>query len=315
MSEVSPTPVGGITSAGALLREARERAGMHIGALAVGLKVPVKKIEALEADRLDLLPDAVFARALASSIARTLKTDPAAILAALPQGLTPGLEVGRSVSRIGPAPLTIPALGTVQNILRKPAVLMGGLLVVGALALVFVPMSDPPPPGRTLSLPPSMPNSPTQSGLDTAEISAKIFSSESSVVIQGQSNPSQASHAATTTAPSAASPSLPPTLPASGKTLETAMVLGSGAEVQAKPGNTGLIQLNASGMTWVEVTDAAGVVQLRKTLVAGENASAGGVLPLRVIVGKVDATQVHVRGKPFDIAPLGKDNVARFEVR
>ena len=55
-------------SAGALLRQAREAAGLHVAALAVSLKVPVKKLEALESDRLDLLPDAVFARALASSM-------------------------------------------------------------------------------------------------------------------------------------------------------------------------------------------------------------------------------------------------------
>ena len=36
-------------TAGALLRQAREAAGLHIAALAVSLKVPVKKIEALEA--------------------------------------------------------------------------------------------------------------------------------------------------------------------------------------------------------------------------------------------------------------------------
>ena len=45
-------------SAGALLRSAREAAGLHIAALAVSLKVPVKKLEALEQDRMDLLPDA-----------------------------------------------------------------------------------------------------------------------------------------------------------------------------------------------------------------------------------------------------------------
>ena len=66
-------------SAGTLLRQAREAAGMHIGALSVSLKVPVKKLEALEADRLDLLPDAVFARALAASVCRTLKADPGPI--------------------------------------------------------------------------------------------------------------------------------------------------------------------------------------------------------------------------------------------
>ncbi|HPH15047.1 MAG TPA: helix-turn-helix transcriptional regulator, partial [Burkholderiaceae bacterium] len=67
-------------SAGALLRQAREAAGLHIAALAVSLKVPVKKLEALESDRLDLLPDAVFARALASSMCRALKIDAAPIL-------------------------------------------------------------------------------------------------------------------------------------------------------------------------------------------------------------------------------------------
>ena len=50
-----------------LLREAREAAGLHIAALAAALKVPVKKLEALEAGRYDELPDLTFARALASS--------------------------------------------------------------------------------------------------------------------------------------------------------------------------------------------------------------------------------------------------------
>ncbi|UUZ68449.1 helix-turn-helix domain-containing protein [Polaromonas sp. P2-4] len=49
-------------SAGTLLRDAREAAGLHIATLAVSLKVPVKKLEALEQDRFDLLPDLVFAR-------------------------------------------------------------------------------------------------------------------------------------------------------------------------------------------------------------------------------------------------------------
>src|SRR6187402_2552453 len=78
-------------TAGTLLRQAREAAGMHIAALAVSLKVPVKKLEALEADRFDLLPDAVFVRALASSVCRTLKVDPSPILEKLPQTAAPRL--------------------------------------------------------------------------------------------------------------------------------------------------------------------------------------------------------------------------------
>ena len=42
-----------VQSAGALIRQAREEAGLHIASLAMALKVPVKRLEALEADRFD----------------------------------------------------------------------------------------------------------------------------------------------------------------------------------------------------------------------------------------------------------------------
>ena len=64
MSEV-PEAAG--VTAGGLLREARQASGMHIAALAVALKVPVSKLEALEADNFGALPDTVFVRALASA--------------------------------------------------------------------------------------------------------------------------------------------------------------------------------------------------------------------------------------------------------
>lgn len=88
MSEV--VEATGVT-AGGLLREARQASGMHIAALAVALKVPVSKLEALEADNYGALPDTVFVRALASSMCRTLKLDPAPILALLPQSQSPRL--------------------------------------------------------------------------------------------------------------------------------------------------------------------------------------------------------------------------------
>ena len=36
-------------------------------------------------------------------------------------------------------------------------------------------------------------------------------------------------------------------------------------------------------------------------MAAGETAGATGALPLTVTVGSVDATEVQVRGKPFDL--------------
>ena len=67
------------TTAGEILKNARQAAGIHIEALAVALKVPVSKLEALESNNFDLLSDTVFLRALASSVCRVLKLDPASV--------------------------------------------------------------------------------------------------------------------------------------------------------------------------------------------------------------------------------------------
>lgn len=81
------------TTAGAVLRGYRTDLGLNIEVLAAAMHVPVAKLQALEDDRLDVLPDAVFARALALAACRQLKTDPAPVLALLPS---------QDVSRIAP---------------------------------------------------------------------------------------------------------------------------------------------------------------------------------------------------------------------
>src|SRR5512139_1471230 len=78
-------PLPAAATAGAMLRQARQAQGMHIAVLAAATKVPQRKLEALEADRFDELPDATFTRALAQTVCRTLKTDPAPVLALLPK--------------------------------------------------------------------------------------------------------------------------------------------------------------------------------------------------------------------------------------
>jgi cytoskeleton protein RodZ len=85
MNEPLVDQPSGEASAGAMLRAARERCGMHIGLLSTTLKVPVRKLELLESNQFDELHDATFVRALALSVCRVLKCDPAPILEALPR--------------------------------------------------------------------------------------------------------------------------------------------------------------------------------------------------------------------------------------
>lgn len=84
MTEETTTSTTPSASAGALLRQCREAQGFKLDVLAQALRVAPAKLEALEADRLDELPDAMFARALTLAVCRQLKVDAAPVLALLP---------------------------------------------------------------------------------------------------------------------------------------------------------------------------------------------------------------------------------------
>lgn len=299
-------------SAGTLLRRARESAGLHIAALAVALKVPVRKLEALEADRLDLLPDAVFVRALAASVCRTLKIDAGQVLALLPQTGKPSL--GHTHVPIN-TPFRSPGDGpgpTLLTQVSKPAVLAGLLLVLAALVLIFLPTVQPretsPAPKAgpaSLSEVSAAPQgAPSGEAMARGEMAGLDKPAETARPVEAISPAVTASAANAPVSPVAALPAPVTAVPEPAPT--TAL---------AAPAATGIIVFKAKGESWVEVTDAKGVVVMRRTLAAGEEVGASGVLPLATVVGRVDATQVQVRGKPFDLGPVSRDNVARFEVK
>ena len=132
----APAPAG--SSAGAVIRRAREDAGVHIAALAVSLKVPVKRLEALEADRYDELPDLVFARALALSVCRSLKLQPERVLPLLPQGQVQQLSVEGPINEPFRPDSQTPGSGALGS-LPKPVVWAAVALVLAAVAVYAVP--------------------------------------------------------------------------------------------------------------------------------------------------------------------------------
>ncbi len=324
MSELAVTAAG--LSAGALLRQAREAAGLHIGALSLSLKVPVKKIEALEADRLDQLPDAVFARALASSICRTLKVDPTAILAALPQGQRTMLKADDDQMNASFQPTGGAPLNSMRDLVSKPFVIIGLALVAGALILLALPE-------RTL------PSASISSAVDTGTTSTNVpvgsissIASIASVAEVGATSVPQkdltpnpqarpdlaltspnAASGVTNLAASAEKPTSP--MPSAAPSLVAPQSRPDVGPIAVNSNPAGVIAFEARGPSWVEVTDSAGVVQLRKTLAAGETIAATGQAPLKVIVGRADAISVKVRGQDFALSAVSRDNVARFEVK
>jgi len=132
MSEVADAADTSAPSAGRLLREARERQGLHIAALAAAIKVAPKKLELLEADRFDALLDATFTRALAQTVCRALKIDPAAVLVLLPP-LTSGHRLEQVGSGLNAPFRERPGVGGQRE---APAPALGAVFWVTALILV-----------------------------------------------------------------------------------------------------------------------------------------------------------------------------------
>lgn len=284
-------------SAGALLRKARQSAGMDIAVLASALKVPVNKLQALENDDFAMLPDAVFARALASSVCRTLKVDPAPVLGQLPQGQAPRLvgdKDGLNAKFKDPqdkAPT-----------LRLPAASRGVSLTVlvllaAAAAVYFLPsgmlefdLARAPAPAPAQAV--------VEASQENGSVSEPVPGAESAVSAQSPASDVPAA------APTAA-------VPVAAVPMVAASVASAAGTVVA----SALLEFRATAESWVQVRDAAGAVVFERTLKAGESAQAPGKPPLSVVVGKVNATEVMVRGAPFDLSTVARENVARFEVK
>jgi cytoskeleton protein RodZ len=297
-------------SAGTLLKTAREAQGLHVAALAVSLKVPVKKLEALEADRLDLLPDAVFVRALASSMCRALKVDPTEILARLPQ-TQPRLHLSQTSSQTPFRAASDRAAPSVLTALSRPAMLAVLALLLGALVLIFLPDLQSKSAQVLESTQSSDANGGSEAGAGTALGAGAVLSSTDSLssTVAGNEQAVVANSLPASTVTGAVS-----TATTANPSLVSSTSLNSNSTTTSV-GADSVVVFRALGETWVEVLDVRGKTTLRRTLQAGESAGATGALPLRVTVGRADQTEVLVRGQALDKTGKVRDNVLRFEVK
>ncbi len=285
-------PAPPATTAGALLRQARQAQGMHIAMLAAATKVPQRKLEALEADRLDELPDATFTRALAQTVCRSLKIDPAPVLALLPQPSGHRLEqVSEGINtpfrdRPGMAP------SSDWSAIGSPAVWAPLLILLLAAAVYFLPKG-------TVSLP-------------TVGRSASAPAPATATTTTVLPAPGPAPTSAEAAAPAAPAASVVVETVHSAPAVPDEAASAAGVSIAAV---SGVLQLRASAESWVEVLDARGAPLLSRLLQPGEAVGIDGATPLKVTVGNASATQVSFRGKPVELTGISRDNVARMELK
>jgi cytoskeleton protein RodZ len=299
-SAAVPLVVGDSThmTAGDMLREAREAHGLHIDMVAAALKVSTQKLAALEADDIGALPDPVFARALAASVCRALRIDPAPVLAKLPGAQRPGLaDADRTISKNLRS--AAPRSGTGSNGLPSRALLVVVLLLLAGAAVLFW-------------LPQSIFD---QIGTSISRLVARDDAGKPAVA-EPSATPAPAGAVVESVAPAALAAVVPPA-PASASPEPAAIAPGAPAAAPpSAPADGNLIVFSAREDSWVTVSEASGKQLLRRTIKGGETVGLTGALPLSVVVGRASSVDVQVRGKAFDLAPLARSGgVARFEVK
>jgi cytoskeleton protein RodZ len=298
-------------TAGKLLKAARERAGLHLGVLAVNLKVSVRQLEALEADQYPADQSPVFARGLAASFCRQLRIDPAPILALMPR-------TANYLEPYGAVRQALVAPADFRRVNRSPRGFQfqawwtaGGMLVLIA-ALIWLPgpsqwswlesvtayLSPSEPEVRTVSMVPEASPLPAGSATDAAALGAVV----------GVPALTDASTKLPEVDPSLALNSLR-TVP-----KETNTEASKPAALTPGPAPAQLL-LAATQTSWVEVRDAKNQMIWSGVLNPGDTQRLSAADLMSVVVGRADAVQVTFKGQSFDLKPHTKANVARFEVK
>ena len=72
------------------------------------------------------------------------------------------------------------------------------------------------------------------------------------------------------------------------------------------------IVLSFSGASWVDVRDSERKFKLFGEIPKGSRKVLGGEPPYKMVIGNAEVVTITVNGKPFDLTPYAKGNVARF---
>ena len=324
MTEVNQEPTAARPStAGGLLKQARQAKGLHIAALAASIKVAQRKLELLEADRFTELPDATFTRALAQTVCRSLKIDAAPVLALLPPASGGRLDqMGEGIN----APFRDrPGRGEPTDwgrVVASPAVWGPSLVLLAALTIYLLPSSflnglqfsqkSVAPTAAKAAAAVAAPAS-AASAMATATAPTSAVASEAlvaSAVAAASSVPSLAPGAVETVfsaPPFAESASAARASAAAGGLLASTDVSGAASGTA--------LQLRATTESWVEVQDAKSQMLLSRMLQAGETVRLDGALPLRLKVGNAAGTEVMFRGQAVNLLPSTVGNIARLELK
>jgi len=275
-------------TAGTILMQAREAAGLTIDDVALQLKLAPRQVVAIEHDDFPALPGRTFIRGFVRNYARLLKLDTDAVLAALSgehATLVERTPLSATSRAMGEMPTERPSR---PNIARWAIPLVLVAIVAVAAFYEFARPQSPRVPAPATPIAPATSAAPLTNPVRPA--------------------PETATNAPATTesaAPSTtAAPSSEPAAPAAAPATREPAAGASGNQ----------LALRFRGTSWVEVRDRSGNVVLSMTGGDGATREILIVPPGEVTVGNAGVVDATWRGRSLDVMAQSRQNVARIKL-
>jgi len=285
------------TGVGARLRQAREEQGLAIDDVALQLKFAPRQIEFLEQERFDRLPGPTIARGMVRNYARLLKLDAEPLIQRMAPQAEPPPDPGLIAERFRQE---VPF----SDSGRRSTLIYAGfsvalLVLVGVLAYEWqqqkatpqfvAPASERPQPE------PAQAASVVQAPAPAPEPAAAVPAVEPKPP-----------------APVVAEPKKPAPVLAEKKKSEAEKL--ASVDQTLPPGQHRIV-FRTEGEAWLEVKDGSGRMLISALNPAGAERSVRGQPPFEIVIGNASSVRMTYDGKPVDLRPHTRVEVARFTLK
>ena len=274
---------------GALLREARERAGLSQDDIAGKLKLAPRQIAAIEAGDWNSLPERTFTRGFMRSYARIVGLDPAIV------GLDRSPSQPNTGGELKPTPAAIGEIAVNVERNSRPIAVRWAvplvLIAVLAAGVAYFQWGESLGIGGSGAARPAS-TKPSAAAIATEAVAPTLTppTSSGSVITTPAASPGIVANAVNAAA-------APPAAPA-------ALLAAVAGEKR--------ITITFRGKSWTEVRSKGEVIYSEASLPGTREFN--GALPLSFIVGNASNVSVSIDGQPYDMSQLTRNDVARFRI-
>ena len=284
--DASPGPPAGQDGPGSRLKSAREAAGLSLDQVAQQLKLAPRQVRALEDEDFAQLPGRTFARGFVRNYARLLNLDGDNLLSMLPDAAhAPALEAP-ALHPTGAMIAELPTASTPKtNLMRWLIPLVLVACIVGAAAYEWYRggMGNPGEAAR------ASPEDSEKTGLPAVPAQS-VIALPNPLANEGK--------------PAAEAPS-----------ATAAAVTAAAATNAAAASAEAVLVLSFQGPSWAEIRDSRGQLLVSRLVGADSVEQVRGVPPFDIVLGNARVVTVMYLGKPLDLGPYTRRNIARLTVK